>query len=264
MPRAAGDGKYYDLSILNIAGKPVGVPVHLVSVTTVLDALPKFLQWWGYKLGLTAGQELLATGEPLVGQDVDKLYEKAKTLGRQLKVTTPSNVLKKAGQRGTDIHDIAESWFKEGRIPSPDEVPVEHHGYVKALARWIDQLPPHEVIYTELPVFSLRHRYAGTLDLLVKFKDEIGSYAIIDFKTSKDIYESALIQMAAYREAVYEMGLVPYSATCEATAVNLQANGEYKERDSNCTVEDFLRVKEVWEMLNRLKEEADAVAAAGV
>jgi len=58
----------------------------------------------------------------------------------------------------------------------------------------------------ELVVHSRTHRYAGALDLLAEVN---GTVAVVDFKTGGAVYREALIQNAAYRWAVHELGLAP-------------------------------------------------------
>lgn len=228
-------------------------------VTKILQALPKNLEWWGYKLGIQAALELAVKGQlPEVGEELDvevvePTYELAKKLGREQEVTTPYNSLQKAGGRGTDIHKIAESFFQKGKIPSPKDVPEEYHGYVKALAGWWriwSTVHGAEIFCAEETVYSLTHRYAGTLDLILKMGD---SYSIIDFKTSKGIYESHLLQVAAYQEAACEMGVIPLGSRVSARVVRLGVDGVFEEQVSACTIEDFVKVKEVWTLLERLK-----------
>ena len=60
-----------------------------------------------------------------------------------------------------------------------------------------------EPLFIEQVVFSRRHGYAGTLDLLARVNGEL---AVIDFKTSKAIYGESFLQNAAYQTAIAEMG----------------------------------------------------------
>jgi len=55
----------------------------------------------------------------------------------------------------------------------------------------------------EQVVFSMRHEYAGTLDLLAEID---GTPTVIDFKTGKSIYAESHLQNVAYRVALAEMG----------------------------------------------------------
>ena len=57
-------------------------------------------------------------------------------------------------------------------------------------------------IQTEEMVYSLKYKYAGTLDAIGKFgKDKV----LIDFKTGERFYPSMFAQVVAYYKAHYEM-----------------------------------------------------------
>lgn len=261
--RIAGDGDYYTIHAINGAGIPVGKPYKLPSVTTILKALPKDgLQWWGYKMGLIEGRKLAAkhpivvdstTGEAI--DDTEAFYEAAKKLGREGAVITPSNSLKTAGVRGTDVHDYAEQLLKSGKPPKKEDVPPEAHGYVTALVSWYDKYVAHrnaEVVAVEVPVFSLDHRFAGTLDAILKYKHaDVTHYEVVDFKTSKGIYESHLIQVAAYRHAACEQGYIPEGVPVITNVARFGADGGFEVANSPFLVDDFLAVKQVWELLAR-------------
>ena len=63
-------------------------------------------------------------------------------------------------------------------------------------------------VMIEQTLWSRTHEYAGTLDLC----GDVGSVqalAVIDWKTGKAIYEEALLQNAAYVQALIEMGHAP-------------------------------------------------------
>lgn len=248
-------GDHYQLAVINGVGQAVGKTVPLPSVTTILKAVSKGgLEWWGYKMGLLEARRLAKNGDTAIGMmSDDHFYDFVKDLGRKGEAQTPSSALKTAGARGTNIHDIAESFFKEGRVPGPAEVPEQHHGYVKALASFITWLGDYELITAETPLFSLDHRYAGTVDLVLQQGDR---YVVADFKTSKAIYETHLLQATAYAHAAQEMGLVPPQGPVEAWVVRLGADGTYEVKKSNCAIEDFLGVKKAWEWQQRMKEAA--------
>ena len=55
----------------------------------------------------------------------------------------------------------------------------------------------------EQVVFSTRHEFAGTLDLLAEIN---GVVTVVDFKTGKSIYAESHLQNVAYRVALAEMG----------------------------------------------------------
>lgn len=253
MPRMVGNSDYYEISLLTSEGRAKGPRVKLPSVSTILKALPKDgLDWYGYKLGIQAMMEVhpgIALPEEIEGR-----YEEIKKLGREGKVSTPYNQLQKAGDRGTDVHDVAEYLLLNGQPPPKAEIDAEILPYVEGMWNWYKAGKPtwDEVITVESPVFSLEHRYAGTLDGILHAK-EVNAYWLIDFKTSKGIYESHLIQVVAYAHAAIECGLLPPGATIWPTVVRLGKDGTFENQQSSYTFDDFLKVKAVWEVLQRFK-----------
>jgi hypothetical protein len=101
---------------------------------------------------------------------------------------SPWNKSKRASERGTDIHA-----YLEARIngDAPDELSDDAAPYKDAADKWLDYYGP-EPVATELTVFH--PLYAGTGDLWCRFD---GRMAIVDFKTSKAVYNEAALQLAA-------------------------------------------------------------------
>ena len=265
MPRAAGSGRYYQVAVLDQGKRPVGVPIDLPSVTTILDAMKKGgLDWWGHKIGVTGVIDLLVQGK----LDPEQLGEMplelaAEQVYEQLKadaVHTPAAALSGAGSRGSNVHDIAEQLLKTGTLPKPDAVPQHQHGYIKGMAAWWQEKWFDKVVHTELPVFSLTHKYAGTLDGLVTIDPKVAvipgtpRHAVIDFKTNKkgEVYDSHLLQVTAYGHACLEMGLV--SELPIGVVIAFGEAGNHKQVLSGCELDDFLKVKDVWHYMERAKD----------
>ena len=232
---------------------PNGREFRLPSVTTILDALPKYLGWWGYEMGLAEGRRLA----PEAGEKNRKeFYEYVKGLGREGLATTPNTTLDEAADRGTDVHDFAEKYLKGEDIPEASINP-DHRGYIDSFLAWWEKYKG-EVIASEVCVYSLEHRYAGTLDAIIKYPDTAGlfpEYMVWDFKTSKDVYANHQLQSVAYLQAAIERGYIPEDATVGAGVVSLRKSGKPKTVlvDINqCTVDVFLRVKDTWEWLQKM------------
>lgn len=102
-------------------------------------------------------------------------------------------VLKAAGLRGTQIHDLAHKIV----TGEPVEVPDAHRGPVMALAELMDDLELEPVL-RETPVCNPMHWWAGTTDATVMIG---GEYWLIDYKTGKGLYEKDALQVAAYANA---------------------------------------------------------------
>jgi hypothetical protein len=245
MARAAGSSSHYQLAIVDGKGRVRSDTIGFPSVTTILGALPKNgLDWYGYKLGCEAVIDYVEQGGSLKDLDGEGLYEALKKAKR----ITPYTNLKKAGGRGTTIHDLAERLLTTGEM---GEVPEELQGYATALVDWYTNEKQYksEVIAVEAPLFSLSYKYAGTVDAILKRQ---GHYVVLDFKTSKGIYESHLLQGTAYEAAAREMGIIPPEHPLSyPEVVRLGADGKFEVKQSLFDIEDFLTVQKLWSILNR-------------
>ena len=270
MARAAGDSPFYRFGIVNRDNQITGQVAELYSVTTILKAIGKPLTWWGYKLGILALREAYVAleeenSDSLMLASDDELYETIK----QRKVITPNVVRDKAGSRGTTIHDVVETYFVHNKLPDPATVDAELHPYIKAFVTWtqdfLSDSTDHRVVLVERPVYSLRHQYAGTCDLII-FKD--GVYYIVDIKTSKALYSDTLLQPIAYMHAAMEMSerarhmgkpkiaYLPMPAACQPMVVALHDDETYESANSNefgLTIDDFLSVMEMFLLTERLE-----------
>lgn len=106
-----------------------------------------------------------------------------------------------AGKRGNVLHDYAEALLRGQEI----EVEDAHVGTMEsALAFMADwEIEP---LMIEAPIASREHSYAGTLDLIAKYRDpRDGStgVAIFDWKSGKALYPECALQMAAYAYAEF-------------------------------------------------------------
>jgi len=106
--------------------------------------------------------------------------------------------LKKAGNTGTSLHDLAELYILEKNYELPDD-PIAVHCF-EQFVEWWDSLDC-EVIWTEKKYTSKKLNVGGCPDLLIK-KD--GKYVLVDFKTSKAVYSDMLIQLSCYAELIKE------------------------------------------------------------
>ena len=247
MARLAGDGSHYDLSkVLWQLRQDIDYNIALPSVTTILNALPKNLTWWAAKLGVKGALDLVRNGFDIEGDDLDELTERAYEEYKKAKVHTPNAVRDKAGDRGSAAHDALERFVKGEAVSDEDT----QNPYFQAGLKWLKEKGPNkaDVVAAEIPLFSLEHRFAGTCDLLYK-KD--GQYCVADWKTSKSIYESHLVQVSAYAAAAVEMGIA--EAPVKAVVVCIKPNGTYTEKVSPCSLEDFLAVKRVYDFLQSFK-----------
>jgi hypothetical protein len=184
----------------------------LPRVTSILTAISKerLVPWAARKerelVIRTAGHVLAAqewrSSEP--GAFVDVLTASLGSPAHQV-------LLAEAGDIGSAVHSRIE-WSLRRELGQHVETrpPLERieamHGY-RVFKTWRKsvELKP---IHIEDRVYSLRHGYAGTMDLYCEMTlPGVGRVPVLlDWKTSKRIYGEAALQNAAYLEALVEMG----------------------------------------------------------
>ena len=197
-------------------GKP------FVSVTTVLQVLDKpALRYW-------------------FGKQVYLAMVKDPTLNEKAALSAPYQVSDKAKSRGSTIHSIVEAYKAGAKV---EDVPEEFRGYNQALHLWIGDNHV-EILEHERTVKHEGHRYAGTLDLLVKLNGN-DKPLIVDVKTGKDIYPEAFLQLSAYAAALYEEGV-----EADMAVLLLKEDGKYKFERGEPNMTAFLACKTLWEWLN--------------
>ena len=266
MGRAAGDSNKYELRIIDKAtGLPVGRGADLPSVTTITKVIPKgdAMTWWGFKLGIKAVADYVVEKDTFPGGTVDEITEYLYDQFKQEKKLTPKAVMEQGGSKGSNIHEYAEILFDPKRgipmLPGKSTLPPEEAGRLQSLVDWYHgkhikagTAPKDmEVIAQEVPVFSLVHDFAGTLDLILRDPAN-GAYYLIDFKTSKGIYFDFLLQVAAYEVAAKERGYLPPDAVCFNTIVRLNpTGGKAHVKQSEYTIEDFLVCQKMRQLLDR-------------
>ena len=110
-----------------------------------------------------------------------------------------------AREAGTDAHamiaDAIQNRMRgeKGIMFSDKRVgDAEAMNAVAAFAKWDADYSPIYLL-SERPVCDLIHWYAGTLDVLAEIG---GLLTVVDFKTSKDIYNENWVQLAAYQQAL--------------------------------------------------------------
>ena len=106
--------------------------------------------------------------------------------------------LKKAGDTGTALHDLAELHILEKDYELPED-PIAVHCFQQFIEWW--ESLDCEVIWTEKKYTSKKLNVGGCPDLLVK---QDGKYILVDFKTSKAVYSDMLIQLSCYAELIKE------------------------------------------------------------
>lgn len=121
----------------------------------------------------------------------------------------------KAKQLGSHIHEHAKLLFEGGKLLASD---YKQEAWVQLyrIQQWFEAFKP-EIMFTEHTVYSLKHFFAGTLDLCIYIKGgkydtgynkpidlPEGKY-ILDLKTGKGIDSLYYYQLASYKVAHEEM-----------------------------------------------------------
>jgi hypothetical protein len=242
------------------------------SVTTILQALSIPLSWFGMEIGVRGVQELYRRLE-----DADMVLERDPDLVVQMltehKLTVNHDFGKQATKKGTNVLRALEVFAETGVVPDPQFYSEDERGFIQALVKFINDAHPH-TIHSELMVASVADGWAGTLDWVVNLdfagqvvtktyqkKAEVRSSVsgswIIDAKTSsekpgkpKTVYPSYKIQGRAYERGFTECG---YGVVDHFGVLRLTNDGRYELVPSDATYSDFLAVKEVYHILERIK-----------
>lgn len=99
-----------------------------------------------------------------------------------------------AANRGTQVHALAEQLIQGHEVEVPDPLA----GHVESYLKFLDDWQPQPVL-VEGVVFSRKHRYAGTLDLVA---DTALGRGLWDVKTNRSgPFGEVALQLAAYRYA---------------------------------------------------------------
>ena len=150
------------------------------SVTNVIGILDKpALSRWAAKLVAERAMQMKHSLRNMDDGDIVDMLKGA-----------PWSRSKRASERGTDIHAYLEARLS-GLAPEPlsdDAMP-----YKDAADDWFEHIGASmEDVQTEVTMFN--PLYAGTTDAIAKYGDD---WVILDFKTSKAIYDEAAMQLSA-------------------------------------------------------------------
>jgi hypothetical protein len=173
--RAYGRGHGYTLDGAKVPG-----------VTTILSgALPMQLKQWASNI---AANYAVEHWDELAGETLTARLDRIRYAHR--------DTLSEAALRGTRIHGYGEAIVTGEAV----EIPDEYRGPAQAYARFLDEWEI-EPVAIETPLASTTASYAGTADLWARVGARDNATALIDLKTGKNVYESAVLQLAAYRFA---------------------------------------------------------------
>jgi hypothetical protein len=258
VPRLAGNSTTYTFALLDkVTGEPTDKGFDLVSVTTVIKEVLGIpagaMSYSGFRVGLRG---IIAYPEAIVdATTMEELEAALKERG-----VSPNMSRDAAGARGSKAHEVLELLAagerKKALIEAGAEMPTNYGG--AAVHFWDEAVQPFidsgEILQvrSEVPVWSLKNRYCGTLDLAILWKevDHVpghGGWEILDAKTHKPAkgftldgkgagFISDAVQCRAYRMAWEEMGLGP---TIGQRTIVLRETGKWLE-DKREVSEEFV------------------------
>lgn len=192
-------GKYLDVGGKRYYITPIGI---LPSVTTILSVLDKPLlkQWIANSSVDYIFEELqkykIATGDiDFNDENIIKIFKDAKGLYEQKR--------QKSADIGSIVHNIIEKYIKSNGNYNPTDEDFQTEkakNSFNSFLMWVKEFN-FQPLKSEIFVYS-KLGYAGTLDCIGFLNNK--KY-LIDFKTSKDFYESFPLQLSAYFYAYEEM-----------------------------------------------------------
>jgi len=218
----------------------------LPSVTNILSVLDKpALPRWA---AIETAKEAAKLKASLPDMDDEEIVASLKS--------APWRKADKAADRGTTIHEWLEKAMLGEPVPDLDGEALE---YEQAAHGWLDAYKP-EPVRLECTMFD--HSYAGTADGIVKLN---GQNWLIDFKTSKGLYESAALQLAALyacRIVANEEGWEDTPQIDRVAAVRIGTDGAFEMLEVEYLdehVKAFRACLKVWEWQKSVKPFGKAV-----
>lgn len=114
-------------------------------------------------------------------------------------------IMKKAGKEGTQVHEACEKLVLGEEVNWMDDYGNAKYSQLvwEMILKFYDFWTTHkpELISSEEFIWSDKHKYAGTADLVVKMNGEIW---LLDLKTSNSLHKSYDLQLASYAKALKE------------------------------------------------------------
>lgn len=158
-------------------------------VTSVVGMLPKdFLTYWAAKITAETAVDQVDTVVRLAERDPQGAVDYLKGAHRR---TT-----KQAADLGSMAHDLFER-LARGEVINPRHVHADVKPHVAWFKEFLDKVQPR-FLHLEETVWSDEHLYAGSFDAVAVID---GETVLLDWKTSRAVYDSVALQLAAYRYA---------------------------------------------------------------
>ncbi|MFJ6636581.1 hypothetical protein ACIQMR_35235 [Streptomyces sp. NPDC091376] len=168
---------------------PDDAHIKVPGVTSIVGMLPKdFLTFWAAKEAATAAVDNWDIVSELCKRDPAGAIDYLKGAHRRKS--------KAATDLGSAAHDLFERLARGERI-NPRHIHVDVKPHVRWFEQFLQEVQP-EFLHLEETVWSDEHRYAGSFDAIAKVD---GETVVLDWKTSKAVYDSVALQLSAYRYA---------------------------------------------------------------
>lgn len=160
------------------------------SVTTIIGQLDKSgpLMGWAVKTAI----EYLQQHQAELALDPAKTYKNAKAWYKEIS--------QQAKDLGSEIHNCIEVYLKGQKVDGLLETDSRLIQPFEEFKKW-QVARNFKLVESEHIVWSEQYRFAGTLDCAAYLSDKL---YIADFKSSRAIYDTFLMQVAAYTKAYEE------------------------------------------------------------
>lgn len=130
----------------------------------------------------------------------------------------------RAGVRGTAVHKICED-LNNGLKVNIKALGEDIKAYVDGYVSWRAK-ETHDIIASELRVYSEKYRFAGTVDIIAKNR-KTGKLSIMDIKTSAVVSPTTALQLAAYEHCYREIFNIKSPVKIDRAVIWLTGDGEY-------------------------------------
>lgn len=158
------------------------------------------------------------------------------------------DVLKKAADRGVEIHLAIEIYD----ITGAEVISDEYRGYFDGYKRFRAEYPQLEVIANEYRVYEPTLWYAGTIDKLYRNKDN-KKIILTDIKTSFAVEMCTVIpQLTGYERAAAAHGI----ESAELRVLHLKNDGSYEFIEIKPNIELFISCLSIQNHINKHKRGA--------
>lgn len=153
----------------------------------------------------------------LDGKELLSVTTAMKPLTEKFYGSIDKEILNRAAELGTNVHEVIEWYIKEGIL----EYNENEKPYIDAYLAFEKAYCPN-VLFSELKLFHPEEMYAGTCDIVAIIH---GKVVLIDIKTTSEIHDAFVkVQLEAYKRMLVSLGL-----PIERKAIlQLKKNGTYK------------------------------------